>query len=62
MAGPGDGRRAMSFGVSPDAGRLVGVVGGIEEFDVDNVGVAADGAIFDVTLFGAGGGVEGDDD
>jgi hypothetical protein len=33
-----------------------------EEFDVDFVGVATDGAVFDVLLFGAGGEVDGDDD
>jgi hypothetical protein len=31
-------------------------------FDVDFVGVAADGAVFGVVLFVAGGAVDGDDD
>ena len=44
--------------LGPDAR---GFPGGVE-FDVDEVGVAADGAVFDVLLVGALRGVEGDDD
>ena len=56
-------RGGRRHSASAQTRRLVRVVAlEVEEFDVDDVGVAADGAIFDVTLFGAGGGVEGDDD
>ena len=37
-------------------------LGRFEEFDVDDVGVAADGAIFNVALLVARGAVDGDDD
>ena len=47
-----------SLGVCPNPWRLVAA----EEFDVDDIRVAADGAVFDVLLLGAAGGIERDDD
>jgi hypothetical protein len=47
-----------SLRVGPDAGRFAVA----EEFQMDDVGVAADGAVFDILLLGAGGGVQRDND
>jgi hypothetical protein len=49
---------ARSFGLGPDSGRLTVA----EEFQVNHVGVAADGAVLDVLLLGAAGGIPRDDD
>lgn len=48
----------LLFALRPDA--RVGPLG--VEFDVNDIGIAADGAVFNVFLIGALGEVEGDDD
>src|SRR5215217_4473969 len=50
--------RRDSLRLRPHARRFVGA----EKFDLDDVRVAADGAVFDVALLAAAGGVQRDDD